>query len=118
MHSSRLALLVVLLLTCTTVYAVEEFMVELKNHLFYPSTIEVPANQKVKLIIHNLDPTPEEFDSFELNREKFIFAGRKATIFIGPLKPGSYSFFGEYNPNTARGSVISVEKSSGETDVD
>jgi hypothetical protein len=118
LHSSRLALLVVLLLTCAKVYAVEEFMVELKNHLFYPSLIEIPANQKVKLIIHNLDPTPEEFDSFELNREKVIFAGRKATIFIGPLKPGTYNFFGEYNPNTARGTVISVEKSPGETDVD
>jgi hypothetical protein len=115
--SSRLALLVVLVLVCEKVYAVEEFMLELKNHLFYPSIIEVPANRKVKLIIHNLDPTPEEFDSFELNREKVIFAGRKATIYIGPLKPGTYSFFGEFNPNTARGSVISVEKTPGETDV-
>ena len=46
------------------------------------------------------------FDSFSLNREKVIFAQRKATIFIGPLKPGEYEFFGEYNPNTARGTVI------------
>jgi hypothetical protein len=109
----RCVLLIVYFLACFEVSAVEEFKLELKNHLFYPSLIEVPANQKVKLIIHNLDPTPEEFDSFELNREKVIFAGRKATIFIGPLKPGTYSFFGEYNPNTARGEVISVEKPAG-----
>lgn len=117
MFSSRCALLAVLSLACFKVYSIEEFTLELKNHLFYPSLIEIPANQKVKLIIHNLDPTPEEFDSFELNREKVIFAGRKATIYIGPLKPGTYSFFGEYNPNTARGAVISVERTVGEKDV-
>ena len=68
--------------------------------------ITIPANKKVKLIVDNQDSTPEEFDSFSLNREKVIFAKNKATIFIGPLKPGKYEFFGEYNPNTARGTVI------------
>lgn len=86
--------------------AVTEYHLTLKDHLFFPSQITIPANQKVKLIVENLDPTPEEFDSFALNREKVIFARQKATIFIGPLKPGEYSFFGEYNPNTARGIVI------------
>ncbi|MBU3006235.1 cupredoxin domain-containing protein [Paraglaciecola arctica] len=86
--------------------AVTEYHVQLKDHLFFPSRITIPANQKVKLIIENQDNTPEEFDSFSLNREKVIFANQKATIFIGPLQPGEYNFFGEYNPNTARGAVI------------
>jgi hypothetical protein len=86
--------------------AVTEYHVQLKDHLFFPSLITIPANQKVKLIIENQDNTPEEFDSFSLNREKVIFANQKATIFIGPLKPGEYDFFGEYNPHTARGMVI------------
>ena len=86
--------------------AVTEYHVQLKDHLFYPSVITIPANKKVKLIVDNQDSTPEEFDSFSLNREKVIFAKNKATIFIGPLKPGKYEFFGEYNPNTARGTVI------------
>jgi hypothetical protein len=30
----------------------------------------------------------------------------KAIIFIGPLKPGEYPFFGEFNPKTAQGKVI------------
>ena len=60
----------------------------LKDHLFYPSRIEVPAFKKVKLVIHNQDETPEEFDSFDLNREKVIFAQHKVVIFIGPLQPG------------------------------
>ncbi|WP_039990440.1 cupredoxin domain-containing protein [Paraglaciecola arctica] len=94
--------------------AVPEYHIQLKDHLFFPSRIIIPANQKVKLVIDNQDNTPEEFDSFSLNREKVIFAHRKAKIFIGPLKPGEYGFFGEYNPNTARGTVI-VEHSKKES---
>ncbi len=91
-----------------------EFVIELKNHLFYPAEINIPAQQKVKLIIHNLDDSVEEFDSFSLNREKVIFPGKKAVIFIGPLPSGRYEFFGEYHPNSAKG--IIVIGTSGEKD--
>lgn len=97
--------------------AVTEYQIQLKDHLFFPSQITIPANQKVKLIIDNQDTTPEEFDSFSLNREKVIFAKSKAKIFIGPLKPGEYDFFGEYNPNTARGTVIVERKNQESPDV-
>lgn len=80
--------------------------VELKQHVFIPSTLTIPANTKVKLVIYNHDDTPEEIDSFDLNREKVIFAKSKATVFIGPLPVGTYTFFGEYHPNTANGKVI------------
>ncbi len=86
-----------------------EFVLELKNNLFYPAEITIPANTKVKLIIHNKDATPEEFDSFALNREKVIFAHKKAVIFIGPIPPGRYDFFGEYHPNSAKGTIIVVD---------
>ena len=80
--------------------------IEIKDHLFHPSEIVIPANTKIKLIINNLDPTPEEFESYELNREKVINGGRKAVIFIGPLPPGEYPFFGEFYPKTAQGKVV------------
>jgi hypothetical protein len=60
----------------------------------------------VKLIVHNQDATPEEFESHALNREKVIPPGAKAAIFIGPLKPGRYAFIGEYNEATAKGTVV------------
>jgi hypothetical protein len=88
-----------------------EYHIELKNHLFYPAKIIIPVNEKVKLVIHNSDDTVEEFDSFDLNREKVIFANRSAIIFIGPLPEGEYSFFGEYNPHSARGKIIVGETS-------
>ena len=82
------------------------FEIEIRNHLFEPDTLIIPANTKVKLIVYNRDPTPEEFESYELNREKVIVGGRKAIIFIGPLPSGEYPFFGEFNPQTALGKII------------
>jgi len=80
--------------------------IEIRDHLFYPSIVEVPANTKVKLLIKNLDPTPEEFESYDLNREKVIGGNSKVIIFIGPVGPGEYPFFGEFYPNTAQGIIL------------
>ena len=56
--------------------------------------------------MHNQDSTPEEFESHDLNREKVVPPGAKATIYIGPLKPGRYKFFGEYHEATAKGVIV------------
>jgi hypothetical protein len=84
---------------------VPEFTLEIRDHLFYPSELVIPADTKVKVIVANRDPTPEEFESYELNREKVILGGMQAVIFLGPLEPGTYPFFGEFNPKTAQGTV-------------
>lgn len=86
-----------------------EFEISIENHRFNPEVVEIPAHQKVKLIVHNLDSTPEEFESYSLNREKVITGKGKAVIFVGPLKPGDYDFFGEFNPKTANGIIRAVE---------
>lgn len=82
----------------------------IQDHLFFPATIEIPANTKVKLLVINLDPTAEEFESYELNREKVISGNRKGVIFIGPLPPGEYPFFGEFYPKTAQGKVVVTDQ--------
>ncbi len=101
--------------TCTIIFVLlpvlaqaEKPLIEIniEQHLFVPSEITIPANTKIKLRIHNRDTTPEEFESWELNREKVIMGNSTATIFIGPLPPGIYPFFGEFNPKTALGKVI------------
>jgi len=86
--------------------AVPVIEIEIRDHLFYPAEIVVPANTKVKLLITNQDSTPEEFESYELNREKVINGNSKTVIFIGPLAPGEYPFFGEFSPRTAQGMVL------------
>lgn len=82
-----------------------EYQLVIKDHKFTPTTLEVPAGKKVKLIVENQDATPEEFESHDLNREKIIAGNSKAVIYVGPLEAGSYKFFGEFNPNTATGTL-------------
>lgn len=107
MNARPLAALATALL-CAGTRAGEATEVELRiqNHLFDPAELVVPANTKVRVRIHNLDATPEEFESWELNREKVILGGESTVIFIGPLPPGEYPFFGEFNPKTAQGKLI------------
>jgi plastocyanin len=91
----------------TPLHAAEpEIQLAIKAHRFEPTELKVPAGQRVRLVIHNQDPTPEEFESHSLNREKIIPGGSKATIYIGPLKRGRYEFVGEYNEATAKGVVV------------
>ncbi|MBI1261249.1 MAG: cupredoxin domain-containing protein [Rhizobiales bacterium] len=80
--------------------------ISIENHLFSPAEVELPADQKVKLVIKNLDPTPEEFESHELNREKIIAGNSEGVIYVGPLKAGTYPFYGEFNEDTAQGKII------------
>ncbi|MDB2705102.1 cupredoxin domain-containing protein [Pseudomonadota bacterium] len=95
------------LMMCTlNVFATPIIEIEIRDHLFFPSEIHIPADTKVKLIINNKDPAAEEFESYELNREKVIPGGSKGVIFIGPLRSGEYPFFGEFFPKTAQGRVI------------
>jgi hypothetical protein len=83
-----------------------EFALVLQNHRFVPAELTVPAGKRLKLQIENRDPTPEEFDSYDLRREKVITGGGKGEVWVGPLDPGTYSFMGEYHAATAQGRLI------------
>lgn len=85
------------------------YAIELKNNTFTPDVLYIPAYEKIKLKIINLDSEPEEFDSFDLNREKVLFPKKTAIIYVGPLAPGEYSYFGEFHPNLARGVIIASD---------
>jgi len=84
---------------------VEEGVYELriKDHIFTPDELRVPAGEKFKIVVYNDDPTPEEFESDDFRREKIIAGNSKATINVGPLEPGKYHFFGEFNLDKANG---------------
>lgn len=105
---SRLVLAVaVIALGCGAAQAEEPVVtVTIKDHRFIPEDVEIPAGQKVKLIVKNEDATPEEFESFELNREKIIAGKSQAVIYVGPVSAGTYPFFGEFNQATAKGRLI------------
>src|SRR5512137_2425416 len=99
MNFSRglLALLLAVGLSPQVAAAEPEFRLVLKDHRFSPTELAVPAGQKLRLVIENQDATAEEFESYALNREKIVPAGGKVTVFVGPLQPGRYEFFGEFN---------------------
>ena len=84
----------------------EPYTIVLKDHKFEPAQLNVPSGQKIKIVIDNQDPTPEEFESYELNREKVVAGGKQIIIYIGPLKPGAYKYFGEFHKETAQGTIV------------
>ena len=83
-----------------------EIQLTLRDHRFSPTEITAPAGQKLKLVIENQDATPEEFESYALNREKIVPPGGRVIVYVGPLKPGRYEFFGDFNASTARGWLV------------
>ncbi len=84
----------------------ETYVITIKDHHFSPAELTIPAKKKIKLTIENQDSTAEEFESYDLNREKVITGKGKITLYIGPLKPGTYKYFGEFHQNTAQGVII------------
>ena len=82
------------------------FNLTIKDGRYSPEQVEIPAGQKIKLVIKNDGPGPEEFESSDLNREKLIKAGKTAEVTIGPLNPGTYKFICEFHPRTAQGWIV------------
>ncbi len=107
MKNISLILLLAPLLSSVASYAAEaDFKLVIKDHRFQPAELNVPAGKKIKMSIENKDATPEEFESHSLNREKVISGNGTATIYVGPLEPGRYDFYGEFNKDTAQGVIV------------
>lgn len=84
----------------------DSFEIRIRDHRFHPDVVEVPAGRKLTLVVHNDGDDAEEFESTELNREKIVRPGRSIKVFLPPLEPGEYRFFGEFHADTAQGRII------------
>jgi len=84
----------------------DDLVVTIKDHKFSPAEIKVPANQRIEITVINDDATPEEFESKPMKVEKVIPGKSKGVVRFGPLKPGRYTFVGEFHESTAKGVVI------------
>ena len=104
----KLVIASLLISFCQVVWADEQdrYILSISDHKFEPAVLEIPAGKKVMLVVKNLDQTPEEFESYELNREKVVSGKSEITVNIGPLKPGNYKFFGEFHQDTAQGQIV------------
>ncbi len=103
-----LALLALAVFIAVPAYAadVPEQHISIKNHVFVPQELTVPAGQKIKLIVKNEDSTAAEFESSELGREKVVPANSEVPVFIDALDPGTYPFFDDFHRNTTTGKII------------
>jgi Cupredoxin-like domain len=84
----------------------EDYVITLKNNKFSPSELVVPASHRIKITVRNLDATPAEFESSDLDREKVVAANSEIIIFIGPLDAGRYGYFDDFHHDTTTGTII------------
>jgi plastocyanin len=84
----------------------DEIPLTIQNNRFSPEEVKVKAGKPFVLVVTNKDAKPEEFESKELRIEKVIAGGKTASIRVRALKPGTYPFFGEFNPKTAQGRIV------------
>lgn len=96
MYRSTLAAFV-LLCGSHSAYAEETITLTINNHKFEPRTITVKAGVKIALSITNASKDRAEFESAELNRERVIAPGATIVVYVGPLEPGTYPFFDDYD---------------------
>lgn len=79
--------------------------ITLRDQHFVPAEVPVPSGVKVELMIRNEQAVPAEFESTALHREKIVPAGGRISVFVGPLDPGRYEFFDDFN-QAARGFLV------------
>jgi plastocyanin len=107
-HFLLAAIPILLALAASTAVAndLSEYTLVPKNHVYQPSELKVPAGTKFKIIVRKEDDTPEEFESTDFNREKIVLPNSSITVYVGPLRAGSYGFFGDFHQTTAKGRLI------------
>jgi hypothetical protein len=95
-----------ILLSFMAIAHADDYVLTLKDHQFSPKELTIPVNEKVKIIVKNLDPTAAEFESSDLDREKVVAANGEITVFIGPIDAGTYGYFDDFHRNTTTGTII------------
>jgi hypothetical protein len=88
------------------VEAMPVFSIRALGGILEPPTIEVPAGVRFKIEIENEGSDPVEFESTELHLEKVLAGGAKSYLVINGLKPGTYTFFDDFHPDTGKVQLI------------
>ena len=85
------------------------FRIEFKDGVVTPLRLEVPANRRFSLELHNLGETPAEFESRELRKEKVLVPGSNSVLVIRRLDPGEYDFFDDFHPDAPSAVLVAKE---------
>lgn len=108
------SLLALTTMQCTGAFAAPSLELVIKSRQFAPQTLHLPAGQKVQLSVQNQDAIPVEFESYDLSREVIVPPGGKVNVYVGPLKPGKYAFFDDFNPAAKGWILVDTLNSSGD----
>ncbi|MGV1793516.1 cupredoxin domain-containing protein [Rhizobium sp. A37_96] len=82
------------------------FAIEFRDGVIMPLRIEVPANVRFKIELHNAGSSPVEFESVELRKEKVLGPGTTSFIVIRQLAPGEYTFFDDFHLNMPPATLV------------
>ncbi|MBB3593781.1 hypothetical protein FHX08_004184 [Rhizobium sp. BK529] len=96
----RLLVAAALIIPCSAAFAGGEdpvFEVHFSNGVVSPIVIEVPANTRFKLDLHNDGSTPIEFESIPLRKEKVLAPGASSFLVFRSLSEGNYAFFDDFH---------------------
>lgn len=82
------------------------YTVTAKDGMLTPTTLNVPAGVRFKIVVRNAGNGPMEFESLQLRKEKVLAPGAQSFVVVAPLKPGEYDFFDEFHPASSRGHIV------------
>lgn len=82
------------------------YTVTARDGTLTPTTLNVPAGVRFKIVVRNAGSGPMEFESLQLRKEKVLAPGAQSFVVVAPLKPGEYDFFDEFHPDTSRGRIV------------
>ena len=85
--------------------ALPTYHVTVRDGVFTPKRLEVPAGQRIKFILKNEGPGPLEFENADLHVEKILGAGAESFVVI-KLPPGDHLFVDEFNIATGELLVV------------
>ncbi len=79
---------------------------------FEPRQLEIPAGTKTRVVLRNQEALPAEFESESLSREVLVPAHAEVAFYVGPLDPGAYDFFNDFN-HAVKGQVVAKSLAGG-----
>jgi hypothetical protein len=82
-----------------------EVTLTLQHHQFVPEKISVLPDKKFVIVLENKDNHPEEFESYDLEFEILVLPHKTIRVPVRPLPKGTYAFFGDFHPKTAKGTI-------------
>jgi hypothetical protein len=87
--------------------ALPTWTITVKDGVFEPKRLEVPAGLRIKFILKNEGPGPLEFENADLHVEKILAAGAESFVVV-KLPPGEHMFVDEFN--IATGELLIIAK--------